>query len=901
MSNRLILLFAALLSISIDVMAQNESKVIVGGSNCCYHSVSVADNEKNKILHVESIGAFQALIDINGEQFNFSDINADTIICNPDLKTAYYYYNIESKQVLISTAMRMNDIGLYEWSLSVNNPFNSDIIISRLCVPIDFNNDYVLHSINKLFEEQVIYQNWISGNSSYIMSMLPTGLGNYLLITPSNGTSIDYYERDGRYFLAYDKKDIHKSWNRDVSSVIVPAKNSHTFSLSMRSVSSYQEAQDVFVENGDIAVEIAPSLTIAMGTELSVAIRTNVDYHVAKGDKYKSKFIRSSGEWDIYNFTFSDYGEHQIVIDYGKNKRTYIDAFVTEPVEALIKKRVGHIVDYQQVIDSTVWYNTMYGQWEMHKTRLLTPENNEDYYQYIASGSDDPSLSKSTLIATKNVIYPNVNEIRSLERYIKTFLWGGMQRTDLENPFPYAIYGCDSWYYNRKSTKGYNVGGVESERMWRSFDYSHIFKLYYCMYKMAKLYPELMEYADAEEYLQRAYGTAMAFYRVPYSINMSPRYWTFSGWCDWSYKLGVFHERVLVDIIDALQNEGKSAEADTLRHEWEKKVKYFVYDTPYPFGSEMSIDATAFESTHAVAKYGISHPLQPDSALWVDKNSGRVYSHPSVKKDDFVDFMYRQLQANLASRGVLQSSYYNYGSDMRGSGSMHYQLSYMAQLGGAPLLDYGLNYADDSDHYIRWGYASLLSAWCLVNTGYWFDGDENIGGAGWAFEPCINAPLWCTGNYTVSHTIWPLDGEIDCGFIGAIDAAMSVVYDSPIFGKIALGAEFKQYKSRYTILPYDGVAQRVRLRDDGAQMDIDIDRDAIYRMTVDNEKHYFKIEFENITADKHNLILNIAGLENGTWIFKCNNECQTYNVDNNTLQILIPIDKSMKSVELKFL
>ena len=53
--------------------------------------------------------------------------------------------------------------------------------------------------------------------------------------------------------------------------------------------------------------------------------------------------------------------------------------------------------------------------------------------------------------------------------------------------------------------------------------------------------------------------------------------------------------------------------ADYLRSEWEKKVKYFVYDDPYPFRSEYAFDRTAFESTYALAKYGATHDMKPDT------------------------------------------------------------------------------------------------------------------------------------------------------------------------------------------------------------------------------------------------------------------------------------------------
>ncbi len=61
---------------------------------------------------------------------------------------------------------------------------------------------------------------------------------------------------------------------------------------------------------------------------------------------------------------------------------------------------------------------------------------------------------------------------------------------------------------------------------------------------------------------------------------------------------------MVLDVIDALEHEGHASQAAWLRGEWEKKVKYFVYDDTYPFRSEYAFDRTAFESTYAFAKYG---------------------------------------------------------------------------------------------------------------------------------------------------------------------------------------------------------------------------------------------------------------------------------------------------------
>lgn len=106
--------------------------------------------------------------------------------------------------------------------------------------------------------------------------------------------------------------------------------------------------------------------------------------------------------------------------------------------------------------------------------------------------------------------------------------------------------------------------------MWRTFDYTTHFAIYYNLYRIAEDNPEMVSYLDADGYLERAYRTAMAYFEVPYNILMGKQ-WAFHGWTDWAYKQGNFHERYLLDIINALQQKGRLKDAAKLRREWEKR------------------------------------------------------------------------------------------------------------------------------------------------------------------------------------------------------------------------------------------------------------------------------------------------------------------------------------------
>jgi hypothetical protein len=333
------------------------------------------------------------------------------------------------------------------------------------------------------------------------------------------------------------------------------------------------------------------------------------------------------------------------------------------------------------------------------------------------------------------------------------------------------------------------------------------------------------------DYLERAYGTAKAYFEIPYDIYMTGG-WAHEGWIDWAYKLGNFHEKYLLPLIDALETEQRQEQADELRLEWEKKVKYFLYDDPYPWVSEMPIDSTAYESTYAIAKYGLQNILEPDENLWQDKNTERWYSHPNIDERRHWDFLKRQRNANLACRGSLETSYYHYGSDFRGCGSTGYTMSYMSQMGGWSILDQAIQFEKDPYDDLRLGYGSLLCSWALVNSGpaeddygYWFKGAQHDGAVSWGFMPQQNGSEWNPATQDIPRGPWGVDGEIDHGLVAGIEAATSIIVNDPIFGWVGYGAKCHEEAEELHIHPRDGVRQSLHLINGEQRFCIQLDRD----------------------------------------------------------------------------
>jgi hypothetical protein len=419
--------------------------------------------------------------------------------------------------------------------------------------------------------------------------------------------------------------------------------------------------------------------------------------------------------------------------------------------------------------------------------------------------------------------------------------------------------------------------------MWRSFDYTTYFALYFDLYRIAKQRPDLVHELDAGGHLERAYGTARAYFEVPANIRMEGG-WSFTGWVYWQYTVGNFQEKYLLPLIAALEAEGQQSKADWLRAQWEKKVKYFIYDNPWSFASEMPVDSTAYESTYAAAAYALEHGLSADTNLWYDRNLQRWFSHPAIDPRLHESFLQRQHRANLACRGVLEANYWSLGSDFRGCGSSSYTLSYLSPMGGWAVLEYALRHDPNPSANLRLGYASLLSSWALMNSGdlssnygFWSPGPTHDGAMSWGFQPRQVGSEWNPATRDLPRGAWPICGEGDHGLVGAIEAARTVLFDDPLFGLMAYGGAVATQGDHLSVIPRDGVRQRFSAVLGRQALHLALDCDGFAReRSVELNRNLKALSFvlENRGTGPHLTLLRLEGLPAGRYGLKVDGQLQ---------------------------
>jgi hypothetical protein len=785
------------------------------------------------------------------------------------------YSNAGSGDVVRVKEIFRTDGLVLDWRIDLESAVDRPVLIGDLAVNVPAAGPRGKTPL-RIFEHGFLNHRFVSGHGSFFFFVRASGAPPFLLVTVLPGTKLEYWSGRGRggtqvyvHSSLSGGGEARGTWRQEHTALELKPMGKPgsrvSYGFRLQFADGYDDLRARIYREGLFDIRVIPGMTVPENLSARFSLHTRADIESIQPEFPRHTELIRLGEprpdLHVYRVTFRRLGENMLTILHDGGRKTYLEFFVTEPLETLIKKRAAFIVNKQQIRDPSKWWDGVYGPYDMKAKVTRTIEDPDIFLGrmvYVLT-CDDPGLCKAPFLAAKNVTFPDLGEIESLEYYLENFVWGGLQRTDDERPYPYGVYGTPEWHTNRdpERRRDYTDRNLDKEHVWRSYDYPHVVMLYFHMYQIAKMYPEKSKYLDAAGYLQRAWETARAFYIYPYEIF--PTYYE-------TYKWGLYNELVVLELIEALEQEGFPDQAQWLRNEWEKKTKYFVYDDLYPFRSEYAFDRTAFESSYALAKYGATHDMKPDRNLWYDLKHKKWYSHPFVRREHSRAFMERQLAAGLSVRGWLEASFYYLGADP--------SMSYMAAMGGWGVLDYALNFAAEPWDWLQLGYASYLSSWCLMNTGrpetnygYWFPGPENDGASGWQFMSSKVGNAWMGSSYPggiqVPRGPWHYDGEIDLGYGGALRMAATIVTCDPIFGWFAYGGSLIDVGDQLHINPRDGIRRRFQVvipdislpfEDSVRRLKIEVERDgfaAAENIVLDEKLNRIEFTLENRTADFH--------------------------------------------------
>lgn len=758
---------------------------------------------------------------------------------------------------------RVEGDALY-WTLHFRNLTHKPLELGDIVLPLPFNSGPRWDK-TVMYTQRVVPHRFISGHGSFLYWMRPNSEGPYLVMIPvaecppfESSTNernfkpvkLEYYDRNGLYIhsAASLPDAIAKggSWRQAPSSATLTPKYSPddelTYVFKFRWADDYDGIREIFYEEGLFDIHVVPGMTVPSDLDVMLALRTkNIVTSIIPEFPDQTKIEEldhKAKDTRVFKIRFSRLGENKLTVNFGKAQVMTLEFFVTQPLETLMKKRSAFLVKKQQHRDPGRWYDGLFSEWDMRYRVLRGPDDTDGLRRYVLS-CDDPGLCKAPYIAAKNASYPSADEIEAVEYYIEHFVWGKLQCADSE-PYPYAVYGIPDWRTNRQSKPADREGWTG--HVWRVFDYPHVINLYWSMYRVAKYYPKLTRYLDADGYLDRAFGTAKAYFTVPYQTSN----WKASA-------LGNYDELVIPQLIEELHAKGWRKKADWLREQWERKVEHFINDRPNLFHSEYPYDPTGFESYQAFARYAVEKPR-----------------NMNITAEAAIDFMEEEIALNIASRGWLEAAYYLLGGERA--------LRYMSQMGGWAILDYGLYYAEVPTDYLRLGYASFLSSWALMNSGtpdsdygFWYPGKENDGAAGSAFVMQAYGRTWLGKEQ--GRGPWFYSCEIDLGFGAALRTAATIAADDPLFGLYAFGGRVFRNSDYLNVIPRDGLRQRFHVVRQNLRFHMFLERDGFCRekpIRLDDSLEEVSFILENRTGDDHTTSLSLSGLPTGHYQLFCN-------------------------------
>jgi hypothetical protein len=772
----------------------------------------------------------------------------------PTANVALAEWRVGPAPALAPADLRVNQAFALEgdtlaWTIVLANAGARPMEIGDLAVPFNFAERAGGRS--DIYTHKLLRQSLVAGHGSWAYWQRSNGDGPYLVVTPDAATKFEYYDSSTGAFTPYVHAKAASAaavaaggnWRLPVSSLTLAPTgstgSSATYVFRFRWAKDFAGVRDALYDAGKFDTRVVPGMVVPTDVTAMFSLRTkqaiaSIDAEHSASTSVELMTSKPDGT-KVYRARFSRLGENMLTIRYGGGHWTSLEFFVTEPLEIVIQKRAAFLVSHQQHKDPAKWYYGVYADWDQRNEILRGPEDRDNLSAWLTDANDDAGNARPAFIAAKNVFFPNQTEIDSLERYIGHYLWGNMQMTEREK-YPYAIYGIQNWKANRASP---DEGRNGQAHVWRIYDYPHIIHLYYRMYQIAKFYPSRSKYLDAAGYLERAYRTAVAYWTVPLAVEK----WSADA-------VGTMNEAVVPDLIRALDDEGHTDWAATLRGHWEGKVDRFVNRTPNLYGSEFAFDSTGFESTGAFAHYAMTHGT------------------PGEPERKFMNF---QLLLDMSDRGWLETTYYQLGSDYRGT--LTYLLSYMSQLGGWSILDYGLHFAADPADYLQLGYASSLSSWALVNSGteqsgygYWFPSRNNDGATGGGFMPEPMGRAWIGKSMT--RGAWYYSAEEDVGYVGALRTHATILTRDPVFGELAYGGVVTRAGQSARVVPRDGLRVRFHVIRDDQRLHMELDHDGYAKerpIIVSDDLSRIQFTVENRTGGGHQTMLSIGGLPAGEY------------------------------------
>lgn len=750
-----------------------------------------------------------------------------------------------------------------KWDITVENTNASALEIGDFGVPLAFNEYWP--GGEEIYETRVVDHTFIGKDSSYIYATRPSGLGQFLLMTPDveTGAGFEYQdhwrveERSGEEAawcqdqagwanglnVFYIHSQVIQKTNRgylENTSLTLQPGESKTYGFSFSIADDEDDMKSTLYEEGIIDAVAVPGMTFSKNMPAKMYLHTiydaedislrvkcphELDLHEGNPNTvcnmleckktagsqavYLETKVLDGEQYHIYELSFEDLGQNDIYISYDNgSKETELQFYIMDDVEEALNTHSDFMVEKTQWDAEGEIYDKVFDDWMMDDQK-----KRGEFYGYWGWG-DDWGLTHGEYIAEKNVFIPVAKEIEAVDEYLDVAIWNGLMQEHQED---YLIH--DFLMAEPNTTPTY-----------RGYAYAHIYNTYYSMYKIASKYPDMTDYIETPDtYLMRAYNILKAMYSDGVAYN---------------WETGVMGELTTPDIIQSLKKEGYYDEASNVEDIMARKYQNFK-NTKYPYGSEYSYDNTGEEAVYTLAKVN----LENDTA-----NANTMMNKIDAK--------------TRACRG-LQPIWYHYANPTTICGENWWNFQYTAALAGycmddwLRLQDNNLS-ATERAEAARVNYAAKLANLTCINSGQIDANPGNIGTVSWTYQSEMgNLGGQGTGGGNLHNGWRQMAGEADLGLFGALQILSADVANDPVFGVFGYGCEVEESGNMYCITPLDGLQTRLNLIDD--QLYVELDRDKYTYAEVAKDCSDVELTIKNLEKTEHDTEVNVTGLADGAY------------------------------------
>ncbi len=727
------------------------------------------------------------------------------------------------------------------WAFTLSNEGREEIEIGSLYFPVSLNTHFGLDGLQeRTYRRRVMMHNLICGRSSYLFAEPLAGCPPFLLILPrfDEGLEMMWHDRGrfagrqpawegllyaGIFTRAEQEALACGSWYNGHTGTCLAPSERRTFAFDLLFIDSYDAVNETLVREGFVALWPHPGMVVPVDLPAACRIQSLHPFRVeGKGGLIWKETARDE-KGARYDLLFENPGAYSLEVQTDAGVSRYHFKAIP-PLEALIKARGAFIAKHQQYRNPASARDHALLMWDAEAQALVVRPKQA----FLAGGSDEPCFADPVFLSAKQIFHPEPGEIEVLERYIEHFLFGKVQSRE--------DFGVRRWVAEPgvidEETEGHDTGAWTD----RSFNYPHVFNIYYALYETGRRYG-LLKTRRPLEYLEMAARTAHAYLEGPHCLNAA-------------IEQGNPGDRALELIVNALEAEGLEALHVEVRRALEPKIRH-LKKTPYPYASEYAFDTTGYEGVY-----------------WIRRMAGDAAGVDTV------------LSTLLGTRGK-QPFWYHFGGDVRwGWGNSKFLapdeicFNYMCGLNGRVLIDAWRNVRPDP-MFLSLGFAACIAPFALV------DPD------GTAHDFCG----WEPGRVRFD----PWSSEMGLGIMPSLFALFSLVLFEPDGEMRFHGCMGERSGGTLRILPRDGIRRRLVLRETGGKgFSIHVDRSAIREACYRSKSARIELTLEKVAEGTDRCRIRIEPLaeEGGTGPIRVHD----ISLEAPSTRVVLPLDGPLPGV-----